>query len=54
MNWLAKESKMKRSRSKPAICCKCGKNLGGHVPKDAEDVTCFACCEVEYQKKGRR
>jgi hypothetical protein len=33
--------------SKKAICCKCGKDLEGTVPDDAEEVTCFKCNEAE-------
>lgn len=32
---------------KRAICEKCGKDLGGHVPKDADKITCFKCYTEE-------
>jgi len=38
---------------KPAICCKCGKNLKGWVPIDAKEVTCFKCSEAEYKERDR-
>jgi len=31
------------SDTKPAICCRCGVDLKDRVPKDAEQVTCYAC-----------
>lgn len=39
--------------SKPAICHKCGKNLKRRVPDDAEEVTCFACDKLEWERKDR-
>lgn len=42
---------MTRSDTKPAICHKCGKNLKGKVPIDAEEVTCFECCEAEWKAR---
>lgn len=41
---LAHLPKLKQG-TKPAICHKCGKDLHGRVPHDAEQVTCFRCSE---------
>jgi len=38
---------------KQAICHKCGKVLKGKVPDDAEEVTCFKCCEAETESRDR-
>lgn len=32
---------------KPAICSRCGQDLGGRVPVDATEVICFACDNPE-------
>jgi hypothetical protein len=37
-------------KTKPAICCVCGKDLKDRVPIDAENVTCFACRNKETPK----
>jgi NMD protein affecting ribosome stability and mRNA decay len=37
------------SSLKPAICCKCGKDLKDKVPAEAGDVTCFACYVAPHQ-----
>lgn len=29
--------------TKPAVCSKCGRDIGLRVPADATDVTCFDC-----------
>lgn len=37
-----------------AICCKCGKDLKMMLPDDAEEITCFACCEKLQRWPGTR
>lgn len=38
---------------KPAICHRCLKYLGGEVPDDAEEVTCYKCSEAEHKAKDK-
>jgi hypothetical protein len=39
-------------KTKPAICCVCGKDLKARVPVDAENVRCFACTEARFSRAG--
>jgi exosome complex RNA-binding protein Csl4 len=36
---------------KIATCSKCGKDLGVLVPKDAEQIICFACDNKKEKRK---
>lgn len=38
---------------KQAICHKCHKNLGGQVPDDAEEVTCYKCSEAVHKARDK-
>lgn len=38
---------------KLAVCHKCHKDLGGKVPDDAEEVTCYKCSEAEYKARDK-
>jgi hypothetical protein len=41
--------------TKPAICCRCGLDLKARVPKDAEQVTCYACdTNMPFAERKRR
>ena len=39
------------TKMKRAICCRCGKDLRHNIPDDAEEVTCFECCEKENKRR---
>lgn len=42
-----------KQKMKQAICHKYHKDLGGKVPEDALEVTCYKCSEAEHKTRDK-